>query len=36
MTGKDFDDVTDAETELVIAKVDELSTEELALREAGQ
>ena len=24
MTGKDFDDVTDAEAELVIAKLDEL------------
>ena len=33
LTGKDFDDVTDSEAELVIAKLDELSTDELKILE---
>ena len=33
LTGKDIDDVTDSEAELVIAKLDELSTEELKILE---
>ena len=33
LTGKDFEDVTNAEAELVIAKLDELSTEELKILE---
>ena len=33
LTDKDFDDVTDYEAELVIAKLDELSTDELKILE---
>ena len=33
LTGKDIDDVTDSEAELVIAKLDELSTDELKILE---
>jgi hypothetical protein len=33
LTSKDFDDVTDSEAELVIAKLEELSTEELKILE---